>query len=161
MIFKVQDIKRLEELYSFAESFTKEIKKQNQINTILLLEGEMGSGKTTFTSAFGKALGIKAKITSPTFIGINIYPSDIDLYHYDCYQVTPCLDGTLEILDNERKKVLVFEWSEKLDENLLEILKSKSLIYKINFSILIDNESNGHPEDEARRISITKLSNPS
>jgi len=42
--------------------------------TVLSLEGDLGAGKTTFTQGFGKFLGVKEQIQSPTFVILKIYP---------------------------------------------------------------------------------------
>lgn len=55
---------------------------------ILLLEGDLGAGKTTFTQGLAKALGVKEYVNSPTFVIINEYYSGIlPLYHMDLYRV--------------------------------------------------------------------------
>ena len=52
---------------------------------VILLEGEMGAGKTAFTKGIAKGLGITDEITSPTYAYMNDY--DGKLYHYDCYRL--------------------------------------------------------------------------
>ena len=55
---------------------------------ILLLEGDLGAGKTTLTQGLAKALGVKEYVNSPTFVIINEYYSGIlPLYHMDLYRV--------------------------------------------------------------------------
>lgn len=56
---------------------------------VVLLIGDLGSGKTTFVQGFAQALGVKEKITSPTFTLMHIYHgAGIDLYHFDFYRLT-------------------------------------------------------------------------
>lgn len=61
---------------------------------VILLEGEMGAGKTTFTRAFAQALGITQGVSSPTFVIVNVYPVPprkdalARLVHIDAYRVT-------------------------------------------------------------------------
>lgn len=79
-------------------------------NCLLLLEGELGAGKTAFVHALGPVLGITANINSPTFNLLNVYEnprrnsSACDLYHYDLYRISD--PGELEDLD------FVERWNE-------------------------------------------------
>jgi tRNA threonylcarbamoyladenosine biosynthesis protein TsaE len=58
--------------------------------SVLLLEGDLGSGKTTLVQGIGQGLGIKEPIASPTFILLNEYPEGrIPLYHFDLYRLEP------------------------------------------------------------------------
>lgn len=55
---------------------------------ILLLEGDLGAGKTTFTQGLAKGLGVSEYVNSPTFVIINEYFSGtLPLYHMDLYRV--------------------------------------------------------------------------
>src|SRR3989344_1809694 len=61
---------------------------------VIALEGELGAGKTVFVKGFAKALGIKSKIKSPTFVLMKKYKPETvnrkletNLYHLDCYRV--------------------------------------------------------------------------
>jgi tRNA threonylcarbamoyladenosine biosynthesis protein TsaE len=56
--------------------------------TVLLLHGDLGSGKTTFVKGLGRGLGIAEDIDSPTFTLINEYPKGrLPLYHVDLYRL--------------------------------------------------------------------------
>lgn len=89
---------------------------------IILLEGELGSGKTTFVRGFCDYFGIK-RITSPTFVIMKKYElknKNFDyLYHIDCYRVETDLEEIRlsEILEEEKALVLI-EWPEKLKKDL-------------------------------------------
>lgn len=55
---------------------------------IILLDGELGAGKTTFTKGLAKALGVTEEVTSPTFTILNVYESGrLKLNHLDMYRV--------------------------------------------------------------------------
>lgn len=55
---------------------------------ILLLEGDLGAGKTTFAQGVAKGLGVDEFVNSPTFVIINEYFSGrLPLYHMDLYRV--------------------------------------------------------------------------
>jgi len=99
---------------------------------VIALKGNLGSGKTTLTKGFAKGLGIKEKITSPTF---NIFKSfDFNnqgkLYHFDCYRIKNnkeiSLLGFKEISSNPQNIVLV-EWPEKIK------MPKEHLVVEISF----------------------------
>ena len=55
---------------------------------ILLLEGDLGAGKTTFTQGLAEGLGVDEFVNSPTFVIINEYFSGhLPLYHMDLYRL--------------------------------------------------------------------------
>jgi len=91
---------------------------------VIALSGQLGTGKTTFVQGFAKGLGIKEKITSPTFVLIRqheIPKRDQMLYHIDLYRLENDNQikglGLEEIISNSNNLVLI-EWAEKI-ENLL------------------------------------------
>lgn len=55
---------------------------------LILLNGDLGAGKTTLTQFIGKALGVKRTINSPTFNIIKSYKgTNLKLHHMDCYRL--------------------------------------------------------------------------
>ena len=94
---------------------------------VLLLAGDLGAGKTTFTKGIGKALGIKRTINSPTFTIVKEYNGLLDLYHLDLYR----LDGLGNDFDLEdyfsKDGVVVCEWPN----NVKEILPKEYLLIEI------------------------------
>ncbi|UVI35137.1 tRNA (adenosine(37)-N6)-threonylcarbamoyltransferase complex ATPase subunit type 1 TsaE [Brevibacterium spongiae] len=96
---------------------------------LLILTGNLGAGKTTFTQSLGKALDVVGRITSPTFIIAREHPSRGDgpaLVHVDAYRLA---DGEeLEDLDLDSEldeSITVVEWgagmAEQLSSDYLEI----------------------------------------
>lgn len=88
--------------------------------TTLLLEGNLGSGKTTLTKGLGKGLNISETIDSPTFTLINEYESGrLPLYHVDLYRLEP-KDTSSLYLDSYWEGVeyppgiMVIEWADRL-----------------------------------------------
>lgn len=88
--------------------------------TVLLLEGELGSGKTTLVQGLGAGLGITDAIDSPTFTLVNEYlDGRTPLYHLDLYRLSPAevADLALETywdgLEVE-PGIVAIEWAERL-----------------------------------------------
>lgn len=87
-------------------------------NMVICLEGDLGSGKTLFTKAFARSMGIKDNITSPTFNIIKEYNGELKLFHMDVYRLNEVKED-LGIVDYFNKKgVTIIEWSD-LIPNLL------------------------------------------
>ncbi len=85
---------------------------------VVLLEGDLSAGKTTFTKGIGQALGVKKVINSPTFTIVKTYSGRVNLYHMDLYR----LDGLGNDLDLyeyfEGDGVCVVEWPHQVDDLL-------------------------------------------
>ncbi len=99
--------------------FVKEIIKELGADGIVLLQGNLASGKTTFVREFVKKLGLHVEVSSPTFSILNEYEDRV--CHYDIYQngVDGFLQsGLLEKLD-EPKYHLV-EWADDRFEDILK-----------------------------------------
>ena len=81
---------------------------------VVLLDGEMGAGKTVFAKGVAKALGVKEEITSPTYAYMNDY--DGKLYHYDCYRLSDGEQalalGLTDYFDGEG--VCLIEWGDNI-----------------------------------------------
>lgn len=95
---------------------------------LLILTGDLGAGKTTFTQGLGEALGVRGPIASPTFIIARTHPSTVggpSLVHVDAYRLGSLaelddldLDATLE------GSVTVVEWGDSasaLSEDRLHV----------------------------------------
>jgi tRNA threonylcarbamoyladenosine biosynthesis protein TsaE len=109
--------KNEKETQKLAQILAKEIlKTPKQIKTAVVigLEGNLGAGKTTFIQAFAKGMGIKRRLTSPTFVLMKKYNN---LYHLDCYRIKNSQDVLAldfkEIIFNPKNIVLI-EWAEKI-----------------------------------------------
>lgn len=103
----------------FAGEFLKT--KPDKKAFVVGLIGELGAGKTTFIKAFLRALGVKARIVSPTFIFSRRYRSRFkhykNIWHFDVYRLNS-LKGVKEIglreaINNSENLVLV-EWALKV-----------------------------------------------
>ena len=80
------------------------------------LFGEIGAGKTAFVRLVSEALGIKEKVTSPSFVILNEYHSaSIPVYHFDLYRLehTGISTITEELREySEGRKITFMEWAE-------------------------------------------------
>ncbi|MGN1222560.1 MAG: tRNA (adenosine(37)-N6)-threonylcarbamoyltransferase complex ATPase subunit type 1 TsaE [Christensenellales bacterium] len=70
------------------EKIAKELSKIIQRGDCVLLNGEIGAGKTTFTQFLLKNYGIKSAVSSPTFTLLNVYDADFPIYHFDMYRIS-------------------------------------------------------------------------
>lgn len=111
---------------------------------IILYEGDMGAGKTTFTKGLAAALGISDPVTSPTFALVNEYiEGRIPLFHFDLYRIDSYDDlyaiGFFDYLG--RGGIIAAEWSENIDGLEQELAGDSSRsILKIRIEKTGDNE---------------------
>ncbi|MFH1112015.1 MAG: tRNA (adenosine(37)-N6)-threonylcarbamoyltransferase complex ATPase subunit type 1 TsaE [Patescibacteria group bacterium] len=102
------------------ESIGKKIAATLRGGETLALIGDLGSGKTTFVKGLARGLGVKNKITSPTFVLFKVYKANKSkikhLAHADCYRVKGqeiLTVGLVEYL-HQLDTVIVIEWADKL-----------------------------------------------
>lgn len=100
------------------EDFAKKIAQKLQPSDVILLEGDLGAGKTTFTKGLAKGLGIERVVKSPTFTIIKEYQGVLPLYHMDVYRLEDsCEDlGFEEYFEGDG--VTVVEWASRIRELL-------------------------------------------
>lgn len=135
-----------------ARIFAKELinTKHGRSAFVVALRGNLGAGKTTFTQGLLRGLGVKSKITSPTFVLMKTYslqPITHNKYkkaiHVDCYRIKApkeILDlNWKEIISNPQNIVLI-EWPERIKK----IIPKNSIRVKFEY---------GKKENE-RKISI-------
>lgn len=116
--------KSAQETKKVGEFLAQEIIKSKKA-LIIGLEGELGSGKTTFIQGMAKGLRIKERITSPTFVIFKKFklgpvPHLKYFYHIDCYRLSSPQDlldlGFKEIIS--QPNLVVIEWAEKIKKIL-------------------------------------------
>ena len=130
------------------EKATKLSQEKNK-SIVVALQGDLGSGKTTFTKQLAKNLGIKENVTSPTFVIFKEYPimkhkNIKTLYHFDCYRIEDpkeILELGFEEILRDKKGVCVIEWADKIKS----ILPKKRI--DVGFEFM---------DERTRRIKISK-----
>lgn len=102
------------ETISFAENFAKTIVAPK----IIVLSGDLGAGKTTFSKGFAKGLLIDETITSPTFALLNEYEGTKKLYHFDMYRLESAGEAIELGFDeyfNKNDGIILVEWAENVE----------------------------------------------
>jgi tRNA threonylcarbamoyladenosine biosynthesis protein TsaE len=116
--------KSIKENMAVAQDFLNQIlkgKKSSSGALVIALSGDLGTGKTSFTQAVAKILGIKNKINSPTFVIMKKYSIKTGeykfLYHLDAYRLKNEKEllhlGWQEIIDNKDNLIMI-EWPENV-----------------------------------------------
>ncbi len=116
-------------------------KLANKNSNLVLLIGDLGAGKTTFTSLLAKSLNTKSQVSSPTFVIQKIYSLDSNqynfskIYHLDLYRLGTTEEiidmGLLEDMEN-KNNLYVVEWPEKIFDIVTNYVK-------VNINTLSDN----------------------
>ncbi len=110
------EIDKIEDWQTVADKIIPEIK-----HNILLLKGNLGAGKTTFTQVLVAKLDSKDEVSSPTYTIVNEYytPQGI-IYHFDLYRLKTIEEvfdiGMEEYLDHAR--LCIIEWPEIYEPEL-------------------------------------------
>ena len=94
--------------------FGAELAEIVRAGDLILLCGDLGAGKTSFTQGFGLALGVTSPITSPTFTLANCYEGNLIINHLDVYRLTHIEEtrdlGLHELVDDH--SVTLIEWGD-------------------------------------------------
>ena len=117
---------------NFAENFANQLHKKD----IVVLSGDLGSGKTKFVQGILKHFGLENEISSPTFTIVNEYNANIcPIYHFDVYRLADIDEfyamGGEEYFENG---ICLIEWGELIEDAL------PSNYIKITFSKNEENE---------------------
>ncbi|MGN6720979.1 MAG: tRNA (adenosine(37)-N6)-threonylcarbamoyltransferase complex ATPase subunit type 1 TsaE [Marmoricola sp.] len=100
----------------------REIAALTRPGDVVLLSGDLGAGKTTFTQGFGEGLGVRGPITSPTFVIARSHPSLVAgpvLVHVDAYRLPNSAElDDLDLDTDLDTAVTVVEWGEGIAEQL-------------------------------------------
>lgn len=116
----------LKDTKKFAQKFVDDLKDGQNI---VLLQGNLGAGKTTFSQAVLEYLGAEGPFTSPTFVIMKDYEVNFEnknrkkfkkVYHLDCYRID---EGSLNDLNwndiiEDKENLILLEWPEKIEKAL-------------------------------------------
>jgi tRNA threonylcarbamoyladenosine biosynthesis protein TsaE len=124
---------------------------------LVVLTGALGSGKTTLTQGIGEGLGVRGRVTSPTFIIAREHPSLGDgptLVHVDAYRLGSLVElDALDLDASLEESVTVVEWGEDLvevlSEDRLEIVIERSYDGLDVAALVVDAELG------VRRVTVT------
>lgn len=120
-IYMKRTVNNLQETQALAIKLARQLKGGEVIGLI----GDLGAGKTTFTQALAKALGVTAIVNSPTFVLMKVYGVDQgsikELIHVDAYRLTQGSEleniGLTDYIS--RPDVLVvIEWADRIKDYL-------------------------------------------
>ena len=119
------------------KKFASKIAKKIKVGSVIALNGDLGTGKTTFSQGFAKGLGVHQHVGSPTFKLVSEYSGyTMKLYHVDCYR----LNNSEEFLNLGGENLLLphdgitlIEWANLIEELLpLDSIEIKFLRFKDN-----------------------------
>ena len=133
-------VENLEETLNLGVKLSKELHP----NSIVLLQGPIGAGKTSFVQGIANGLSISEEITSPTFALSHHYNSGrIPLVHLDLYRLEN-ISSAKEVFFSEEEEamqkqaILVIEWPELIEpviDNFWKIKISYAKNYGTNYEI--------------------------
>ncbi len=115
----------------------KKIAAQLKNGIVIVLTGDLGSGKTKLTEGILKYFNLDDEISSPTFTIVNEYYADnLNIYHFDVYRLSD-IDEFYAIGGDEyfEKGACIIEWGELIEDAL------PNNYVKVNFSRNLENEN--------------------
>lgn len=105
-------VKSIEETRVLAQEFSQTLK----LGDVVLLNGDLGAGKTTFTQLVFSCLGVKEVVNSPTFAILKSYQGKFTLHHFDTYRITTeeAIEAGFDEVLEDKNSVIFIEWSENI-----------------------------------------------
>lgn len=86
---------------------------------VVLIEGDLGAGKTTFIAGVAEGLGVDEEITSPTFILARTYSGLVPLTHADVYRMDTLGEvADLDLIEEAADGVLMVEWGTAVEQSM-------------------------------------------
>lgn len=121
---------------------------------LLVLDGPLGAGKTTFTQGLGVGLGVRGPVASPTFVIARVHPSvtgGCPLVHVDAYRLGDAWDiDDLDLDADLDDAITVVEWGR----DRVEHLSDSSLLLELGRGRHIEDTDPDSP-DEPRTLALT------
>lgn len=97
------------ETLAWAEEYAKTLADEDTV----LLEGDMGAGKTVLAKGILKGLGVLEEVTSPTYAYVNAYGGRF--FHFDCYRIASEAQALgLGLADYFGRGICLVEWSDRI-----------------------------------------------
>ena len=94
------------------KNFAKKLASKLKIGDIIVLSGELGSGKTKFTEGVLSYFNLENEISSPTFTIVNEYDTTLcPIYHFDVYRLEDIDPPTKERIENAKRILRVEEYN--------------------------------------------------
>ena len=122
----------------------KELASKLKKGDIIVLSGDLGSGKTKFTEGILTYFGLEDEISSPTFTIVNEYHTEkLNIYHFDVYRLNDIDEfGAIGGEEYFEKGVCIIEWGDMIEEilpeNYMKITFSRNLDYENKRDINIE-----------------------
>jgi tRNA threonylcarbamoyladenosine biosynthesis protein TsaE len=127
------------------QNLAQKLAKKLNAGDVVLLSGNLGVGKTTFTQGLAKTLQVKGQITSPTFVIARLHKSmqdGPDLLHVDAYRLNSLAEiQDLDLVSDLSHAVVIVEWPREMVNDLSE--------NPIKIEIIQDTE-----DEDSRTINI-------
>lgn len=125
-------VKNLDETKKLANDFAASLNG----GEVVLLNGDLGAGKTTFTQFVFAALGVNDVVNSPTFAILKTYQGKFVLHHFDTYRITTeeAIEAGFDEVFEEPDSVKFVEWSE----NIAPLIPQNTIV--VNIKYLNENE---------------------
>ncbi len=142
-----KNITTIDQLDKAVDAFAKDL--ENKKKVVVLLQGDLGAGKTTFVQHLARKLGVESYTQSPTYTLLREYTMSTGskLYHMDLYRIAHIEElQSMGIWDTlfQQEGVYCIEWPELL----LGHLSHEELVYHLLL----------HSTEEKREVEIHKLS---
>lgn len=106
------------------QKLAQKLAKKLNAGDVVLLSGNLGVGKTTFTQGLAKTLQVKGQITSPTFVIARLHKSlqdGPDLLHVDAYRLNSLAEiQDLDLVSDLSHAVVIVEWPREMVNDLTE-----------------------------------------